>query len=61
MEKDNNRITSADKDFVKTDLEHLEKTEEDVVRKPDSIRNLSDVELQKLETKMVRKMDAVIM
>ena len=34
---------------------------DDAVPKPESIRNLSDEEIQALETKMVRKMDMVIM
>ncbi len=34
---------------------------EDMVTRPDSIRDMSSEDLQKLETKMVRKMDLVIM
>lgn len=46
-----------DVDMVKAEAQHTE----DAVPKPESIRNMTDEELQVLRTKMVRKMDAVIM
>lgn len=37
------------------------KLDDDVVTKPDSIANMTEVEIKALEKKMVRKMDAIIM
>jgi hypothetical protein len=58
-------ITTGD-DSVKEDVAHLELADkgndfDNVVEKPDSIRGLSAEELQTLETRMVRKVDMVIM
>lgn len=49
----------VDVDMVKPDAQHTEV--EDTVPKPESIRNMTDEEIQKLRTDMVRKMDLVIM
>ncbi|OKL59295.1 hypothetical protein UA08_05219 [Talaromyces atroroseus] len=58
--------TSTRDGIAKEDVAHLEvadkgKDFDNVVEKPESIRGLSPAELQKLETKMVRKIDMVIM
>ena len=45
---------AGDDDVIKPD-------HESPVVMPESLRNMSDGELKKLETKMVRKMDLVIM
>ncbi|KAI0884330.1 major facilitator superfamily domain-containing protein [Annulohypoxylon maeteangense] len=61
-DNDATRIASVgDDDMVKYDLEHSEQTAEDAVEKPESIRDMSAEEIRKLEIKMVRKMDLVIM
>lgn len=51
--------SGADVDMVKPDAQHTEL--EDTVPKPESIRNMTDEEIQKLRTVMVRKIDLVIM
>ncbi len=55
-------------EFHKKDLKHEEefasseaKGAKDVIVRPESIRGMTDAELQKLETRMVRKLDFVIM
>ncbi|KAI1214722.1 major facilitator superfamily domain-containing protein [Annulohypoxylon truncatum] len=61
-DNDATRIASVgDEDLIKYDLEHSEVATQHVVEKPESIRNMSAEEIKKLETKMVRKMDCVIM
>lgn len=57
---------TAVENIVKEDIAHLEVEEnskdvDTVIEKPESIRNLSPEELQQLETRMVRKIDMVIM
>jgi hypothetical protein len=47
----------GDEKLLMPETKHLE----EVVAKPESIRGMSDAELQNLETRMVRKMDLVIM
>lgn len=64
--KETGRPASADENIVKEDIAHLEVEEnnkdvDNVIEKPESIRNLSPEELQQLETRMVRKIDMVIM
>ena len=64
-EKETGRPASAGENIVK-DIAHLEVEEnskdvDTVIEKPESIRNLSPEELQQLETRMVRKIDMVIM
>lgn len=61
-DNDATRIASVgDEDLVKYDVEHSEATAQYAVEKPESIRNMSAEEIKKLETRMVRKMDFVIM
>ncbi|XDG02420.1 hypothetical protein ABKA04_002035 [Annulohypoxylon sp. FPYF3050] len=61
-DNDATRIASVgDEDLVKYDVEHSEATAQHAVEKPESIRNMSAEEIKKLETRMVRKMDFVIM
>lgn len=66
VEKESGRPASAFENIVKEDIAHLEVEEnnkdvDNVIEKPESIRNLSPEELQQLETRMVRKIDMVIM
>ena len=51
--------SNVDEDMVKADVQHTEAG--DAVPTPESIRNMTDEEIQKLRKKMVRKMDMVIM
>lgn len=65
-DKETGRPASAGENIVKEDIAHLEVEENNkdvdtVIEKPESIRNLSPEELQQLETRMVRKIDMVIM
>ena len=65
-DKETDRSASIGENIVKEDIAHLEVEENNkdvdtVIEKPESIRNLSPEELQELETKMVRKIDMVIM
>ena len=66
VEKETGHPASAGENIVKEDIAHLEVEEnskdvDTVIEKPESIRNLSPEELQQLETRMVRKIDMVIM
>lgn len=66
VDKDTGRPASVGENIVKQDIAHLEVEEnnkdvDNVIEKPESIRNLSPEELQQLETRMVRKIDMVIM
>ncbi|GAM38009.1 hypothetical protein TCE0_033r08409 [Talaromyces pinophilus] len=65
-DKETGRSASVGENIIKEDIAHLEVEENNkdvdtVIEKPESIRNLSPEELQELETKMVRKIDMVIM
>lgn len=65
-EKETGRPASAGENIVKEDIAHIEIEENkkdiyNVIEKPESIRDLSPEELQQLETRMVRKIDMVIM
>lgn len=58
-------VFSVDDD-LKSNANHIEvedggKQVDNVIVKPESIRNMSADELKKLETRMVRKIDMVIM
>lgn len=64
--KETSRPASAGEDIVKEDIAHLEVEEnnkdvDNVIEKPESIRNLTPEDLEQLETRMVRKIDMVIM
>lgn len=66
VEKETGRPAIAGENIIKEDIAHLEieensKDVDTVIEKPESIRNLSPEELQQLETRMVRKIDMVIM
>lgn len=57
---------TADGDFSKSGAQHvdeaLSKSVEDyAIATPESLRDMTDDDLQKLETKMVRKVDFVIL
>ena len=65
-DKETDRSASIGENIVKEDIAHLEievnnKDVDNVIEKPESIRNLTPEELQELETRMVRKIDMVIM
>ncbi|KAL7625237.1 hypothetical protein AAE478_004452 [Parahypoxylon ruwenzoriense] len=53
--------SAADEDLAKSDVEQSENNVEDIVPKPENIRHMSNAEIKNLETKMVRKLDLVIM
>jgi hypothetical protein len=57
LKKDEPHATAAE--TLPADKEHLESP--DVIPKPESIRDMSPEELKKLEKRMVRKMDMIIM
>ncbi|EON97205.1 putative mfs transporter protein [Phaeoacremonium minimum UCRPA7] len=52
-------LSTLDDEILKSEMKHVEG--EEPVTMPESLRGMSEADLQKLETKMVRKMDLVIM
>ena len=52
-------LSTVDDEILKSEMKHVEG--EEPVTMPESLRGMSEADLQKLETKMVRKMDLVIM
>lgn len=52
-------VSTVDDEILKSEMKHVEG--EEPVAMPESLRGMSQEDLKKLETKMVRKMDLVIM
>lgn len=59
-------VVGTDDDFAKADIKHVDEArsnsvDDHTVATPERLRNMTEGDLKKLETKMVRKVDVVIL